>query len=573
MTLGKDMASTLTGLNQRGSRWYLNIVVWPDLRGVYGKRVMNLALGTSDRREAVIRGTMMRAEWLAKFDARRRELKPEPIALITPELAQELALRVRARVLRQDDALRDDGSVLAPFTDAAKAVEHGGGSALSIGGPSAYVPPSRETHPNAGLHDDDAETLAGLNALLDARAGADLAKRRRAAVLPLVRFEALTLGIAFDPNGEGAQVALGACLLAYRKARQEAALRDAGEPIDTPILPEPQPVSKVSPPKVRTLRDVYDRWTKSGDKPRSTDSIAVYDRALKQFEQQHKGITLEAITKDIGDTYRTWLRENCAAPKTARDRLTAIKSLLKFAHETLEWLPKQPWRGLDIKAPTTNKRRPWTDAELQMMFASPLHTTYALPDARYGGREAAYWIPLMGIYTGTRLGELCQLRTADVQEAEGIHVLVLTNEGEGQSIKSDAGHRSVPIHSELIRLGFLKYVEAIKDKGSDSLWPSLPLREGKPSDFFGRWFKGHRNALGLTGTRPDFHCFRHTVRPLMRKAGHTEGTMDKVTGHKTVGSIGTTVYDHRTLQEVQEAVEAIQYPALKLPVVGPHGAS
>jgi hypothetical protein len=50
----------------------------------------------------------------------------------------------------------------------------------------------------------------------------------------------------------------------------------------------------------------------------------------------------------------------------------------------------------------------------------------------------------------------------------------------------------------------------------------------------------------------------------MRKAGHSEGTMDKVTGHKTVGSIGTTVYDHRTLQEVQEAVEAIQYPGLKL---------
>jgi integrase len=573
MTLEKDMAGTLTGLNQRGSRWYINIVVPPDLREVYGKRAMNLALDTSDRREATTRGTMKRAEWLAKFDAKRRELKPEPLAVITPELAQELALRVRARVLRQDDALRDEAATLAPFTDAIKAVEHRGRTALSIGDLRPHHPPLRDTSPGAGLHDDDAETLAGLNALLDARAGADLAKRRRAAVLPLVRFEALKLGFAFDPNGEGAQEALGACLMAYRKARQEASLRDAGEAIETPILPDPQPLTAVSKPKVRTLRDVYDRWTKSGDKPRSADSIAVYDRALKQFEAQHKGITLEAITKDIGDTYRTWLRENCAAPKTARDRLTAIKSLLKFAYETLEWLPRQPWRGLDIKAPTTNKRRPWTDAELQMMFTSPLHTTYALPDARYGGREAAYWIPLMGVYTGTRLGELCQLRAADVQEIEGIHVLVLTNEGEGQSIKSDAGHRSVPVHSELVRLGFLKYVEAIRAKGSDSLWPSLPLREGKPSDFFGRWFKEHRNALGLTGTRPDFHCLRHTVRPLMRKAGHSEGTMDKVTGHKTMGSIGTTVYDHRTLQEVQEAVEAIQYPALKLPVVGTYGVS
>jgi integrase len=127
----------------------------------------------------------------------------------------------------------------------------------------------------------------------------------------------------------------------------------------------------------------------------------------------------------------------------------------------------------------------------------------------------------------------------------------------------------VPIHSELVRLGFLKYVETIQASRSDSLWPSLPLRENKPSDFFGRWFKDHRNALGLTDTRPDFHCFRHTVRPLMRRAGHSDGTMDKVTGHKTTGSIGTVVYDHHTLSEVQEAVEAIRYPALKLPVVGP----
>lgn len=75
----------------------------------------------------------------------------------------------------------------------------------------------------------------------------------------------------------------------------------------------------------------------------------------------------------------------------------------------------------------------------------------------------------MGLFTGTRLGELCQLRVVDIHKIEGIDVLVLTNAGEGQSIKSNAGHRSVPIHSELVRLGFLRYVQTIKDSGSDSL--------------------------------------------------------------------------------------------------------
>jgi len=553
------------GLNRRGSRFFVRIVIPIDLQKVYGKSRVNIALGTSDLREATLLGTIRRAEWLAEFEAKRCELAPSAVDAVTPELAALLAERVRAFVLADDDRVRSDLPLLAEMVHIRRELSRLKANRLRI-------PQWETTEPRiddlTGATDEERRELADLNAYLDGKASIALAGGNLAAVLPLAQAEAAKLGVSFDAKTPGARAALAACLKAYRIAHREVTLRDAGDVIDTPvILTTP---AAVKPAKPRTLRDVYDRWKKSGDKPRSPDSIVVYDRALKQFEAQHKGLALADITREIGDTYRTWLWENCNTTKTARDRLTNIKSLLKYAEETLQWIPKQPWRGLDIKTTTTNKRRPWTNDELKALFAAPLHTSYALPDARYGGREAAYWIPLMGIYTGTRLGELCQLRTADVREVEGIPVLVLTNEGEGQSIKSDAGHRSVPIHSELIRLGFLKYVEAIKAKGSDSLWPSLPLRDGKPSDFFGRWFKDHRNALGLTGTRPDFHCFRHTVRPLMRKAGHSEGTMDKVTGHRTVGSIGTVVYDHRTLQEVREAVEAIRYPALRLPVSRAH---
>lgn len=564
MTLEKDMAGTLTGLNQRGSRWYINIVVPPALREVYGKRAINLALHTSDRREATLRGLVKRAEWQAEFEAKRRELAPSPIDFISADIAALLASRVRAFVLADDDRVRSDLSLLAEMVHVRQEFQRLRANRLRI--PQWELPEPREDDLTGATAEELAE-LTGLNAYLDGQAAIAQAGGNLALVLPLAQAEANRCGFSFDAKTPGARDALIACLKAYRQARKEVLQRDSGEVVETPVSAPAKPAKNDKP---RTLRDVYDRWKKSGDKPRSADSIAVYDRALKQFEGQHEGLALTDITREIGNTYRTWLWENCNTTKTARDRLTNIKSLLKFAAETLEWLPKQPWAGLDIKTTTTNKRRPWTDDELKTLFAAPLHTAYTLPDARYGGREAAYWIPLMGLFTGTRLGELCQLRTADVQTIDGIDALVLTNEGEGQSIKSDAGHRTVPIHSELIRLGFLKYVETVKASGSDSLWPSLPLRAGKPSDYFGRWFKEHGNALGLTGTRPDFHCFRHTVRPLMRKAGHSEGTMDKVTGHKTLGSIGTTVYDHRTLQEVQEAVEAIQYPALKLPVVSAH---
>lgn len=562
------MASTLTGLNLRGSRWYINIVVPPDLREVYGKRAMNLALETGDRREATIRGTMMRAERLAEFATKRRELNPEALTLVTPEMAATLAERVRTFVLAEDDRLRSDLTLMAEMVHIRGELDRLAMQPLRI--PQWDLPEPR-IDDLSGLNEAEAQEFAEQNAQLDGKAAVALAGRNLAAVLPLAQAVAKKLGVSFDASTPGARDALFACLKAYRTAYQEVTQRDAGAVVDTPTV-NAADLTAAKPTRPRTLRDVFDRWKTSGEAPRTADSIAAYDRALKQFEGEHKGVALEGITREMGDKYRTWLRETCNTTKTARDRLNAIKSLLKFGTETLEWIPKHSWRGLDIKTKAADPRRAWTGDELKTFFTSSLYTSYALPDARYAGREAAYWIPLLGAHTGTRLGELCQLRTADIQKVEGIDVLVLTNEGEGQSIKSDAGHRSVPIHSELVRLGFLKYVKAIKDSGSGSLWPALPLRDGKPSDLFGRWFKEHRNALGLTGTRPDFHCFRHTVRPLMRKAGHSEGTMDKVTGHKTVGSIGTVVYDHRTLEEVQEAVEAIRYPALTLPVVSPHAA-
>lgn len=549
------------GLNLRGSRYCVRIIIPDDLQRAYGKARVNLALGTSERREATLLATLKRAEWLADFETKRSALTPSAIDVVTPELAALLAERVRAFILAEDDRVRSDLPLLAKMVHVRRELARRDANPLRI---PQWEPDKPRIDDLSGATEEERAELKGVNAYLDGTAAVLLAGRNLAEVLPLVQAEAAKLGVSFEAKTPGARDALLACLKAYRTAHKEVTLRDAGEVVDTPVvLTKPEALKPIKP---RSLRDVFGKWKTSGDSARSDDSIAAYDRALKQFEGQHKGIALDAITREIGDTYRTWLRENCTTPKTARDRLTAIKSLLKYAHETLEWLPKQPWRGLDIKAPTTNKRRPWTTEELKTLFASPLHTAYALPDARYGGREAAYWIPLLGLFTGTRLGELCQLRTADVQKVEGIDVLVLTNEGEGQSIKSDAGHRSVPIHSELIRLGFLQYVEAVRKARSDSLWPALPLRKGKPSDFFGRWFGDHCRALGLA---PTFHYLRHTVRPLMRKAGHSEGTMDKVTGHKTVGSIGTVVYDHRTLSEVREAVEAIRYSSLRLPKVAP----
>ncbi|MFP8778232.1 DUF6538 domain-containing protein [Hydrogenophaga sp. RWCD_12] len=555
------------GCYQRGSIWYVKIIIPAPLVETYGRDRVVLSLGTSDRKEGYRFANLKRAEWDADFAAKEAALNAVPAVAITPDMGALLADLVRAQVLADDDRVRHDVGLLAEMVHIRGELKRRARNGL-------YIPrwdlPEPRIDDLSGATEDERRELADLNAYLDGNVALALAAGNLKAVLPLVQSHAASLGVTFDAQTPGAREALRLCLQAYRQAHHELTLRDAGAVVPTPVvaakLPAPAPSSK-------TLRDVFKRWEVSGDKPRKADTIRAMERALKQFEGRHPKMTLEGITRDMGDRYRAWLREQSKTPKTARDRLTAIKSLLKYAHRELEWTQRHTWEGLDIKAKTTNKRRPLQDAELVTLFGSEVHTAYKLPRDAKAGRDAAYWVPLLGLFTGARLGELCQLTPADVQTIEGVPAITITEEGGDKTVKTDAGTRAIPLHPELIRLGFLNYAQRMRDQRAASLWPRMSLRKDKPSDYFGRWFLLLRESVGLQGAGGvTSHYFRHTVRTVMHRAGMSEATMDRITGHETPGSVGTKTYTHWGLAQLVPAVEAIRYPFLTLPVVSPDAA-
>ena len=121
------------------------------------------------------------------------------------------------------------------------------------------------------------------------------------------------------------------------------------------------------------------------------------------------------------------------------------------------------------------QREPWETAELQLLFRSPVFTEALRPD---GGRgEAAYWLPLLGLFTGARQGELAPLVVGDVarQDATEITVITITeNEERGTRLKTASSRRVVPVHSELIKLGFLDLVKDRRATAGNSA-PLFPL--------------------------------------------------------------------------------------------------
>jgi integrase len=360
-------------------------------------------------------------------------------------------------------------------------------------------------------------------------------------------------------------ISLGAC--SYREAVTLGSIKRAE--ILGQISPGLMPVLKTQKNLTKCvqnasyLRDVYERWKES--KPRSNDAINSCMRALVLFEEQTKNPPLQRLTRAQGDSFRAWLQqpERQTTSKTARDRLTWVKSLIKYAYRDLEIIDRHPWEGIEIHSQTTQKRRPWNISELNTLFAHELFTEYRLPKDWRSGADAAYWLPLLAIFTGARLSELAQLQVKDVELDYEIPFISISNLGTNQQVKTVASIRKIPIHSELIRLGFLGYVKRLESKENSSLWIELRLRKNKPGGNYSNWFGQFKKSLDISESQ-DFHAFRHTARSRLAEEDIPEPTIDSIMGHRISGSTGAKVYSHRTLSGMKIAIEKIKYRGLAL---------
>lgn len=164
-----------------------------------------------------------------------------------------------------------------------------------------------------------------------------------------------------------------------------------------------------------------------------------------------------------------------------------------------------------------------------------------------------YWVPLIGMYQGMRLNEICQLYSADIQEVDGLWCISINSEAADKEIKTSASQRVIPIHPELIKVGFLKYVEQSKEV-HERLWPALSKRRDGYAHDFGKWFQKLNRTSITDEPRKVFHSLRHSFVDFFKQAGITEAVIAEMVGHSneksmTMGRYGKR-YQPRVLLEV-----------------------
>lgn len=254
--------------------------------------------------------------------------------------------------------------------------------------------------------------------------------------------------------------------------------------------------------------------------------------------------------------------------KTAKRHFSGVNSIWKWLIYK-KHIPAtvQPFSGHSFPNTKSKKsaRDDWSREDLQRLFTSREYRD--APDS-----SALHWLPLISLHSGMRLEEICRLRPAiDIILKDGLPCFDI-NAREGWDPKTESGTRLIPIHSWLIRHGFMNFVTQQRARNAEHLFsPELMLHKGKISSGFSREFSKLKIDLGV-GSKTSFHSFRHTFRTAIASADLQDAHIDAVMGHEGGGSEGRTYTKRFTTAKLQEVVEAFQSP-LELGFLGVSAAS
>jgi integrase len=359
---------------------------------------------------------------------------------------------------------------------------------------------------------------------------------------------------------------------------------------------------------VGKLREAFEGWKKERERPEGT--VHEYGRAVEMFIQLHGNIPLVELRRSHARTYREALqsvpkvrrgallkaslpelsdygRSHPTAAKvssgTVNKQLGAVQAIAGWGHhhglvpDDIAWA--DPFSEMRLEE-EQSEREPFDARDLQTIFDAPLFTEHQLP---VGAKDVAgVWLPFLALFAGARQAEYAGLRVSDVREDEetGIPLMWFTRDTKaGRRLKTKTSERVVPVHPQLITLGFLKYVEARRKDGDKAwLFPTVaPDQKGALSAWSKWWGRYLRNHVGINDPNKVYHSFRHGFQDALRRTTPDEELRDALTGRSSGKSVSRSYGAKAMLQRwgvrvLKRAIDDISYPGLDLSRVQPMGA-
>ncbi|WP_024898064.1 tyrosine-type recombinase/integrase [Brucella rhizosphaerae] len=316
----------------------------------------------------------------------------------------------------------------------------------------------------------------------------------------------------------------------------------------------------------------------AGSEPLEPVSLrALLDSYLKELERDNKGRearrrwspVFDDLIRFVGHDdalrltdkklleWRNKKLETLAAKTVSDVYMASVRAVMTWAFVD-KIIPLNPTDGVRVKKskPIRVREQGYRDDEAQALLKAS--RSYAPEQvSNPANREstqttaAKHWTPLLCAFTGARIVEITQLRKQDVRVENGIPVVRITP--EAGSVKT--GHyRDVPLHDQIVSLGFLRFVEQSAD---GSLFHSAPPEKAlqgarTTAGRVSQWLK----TLDVVpaGIKPN-HGWRHRFKTVGRELAISDRVLDAIQGHasRTAGE----QYGDVTITTMKAALDRI----------------
>jgi integrase len=188
-----------------------------------------------------------------------------------------------------------------------------------------------------------------------------------------------------------------------------------------------------------------------------------------------------------------------------------------------------------------------------------------------------FWTPLIMLFSGARPSEIAQLAVTDVKLGrDHPHISILTEYDPDDpndrpyvlAYKTENARRTVPLHPQLIELGFASYVERMRKEGHERLFPHWRASNDPRKLYSGAtWVRRFNDkcvpAITKKKPKPSIYSLRHTFKTQMAICRVPPQFQDRVMGHAGPG-MDPTYLKTIPIRELYAEIEKVRYVGLDL---------
>jgi integrase len=562
-----------SGLLKRNGRYYHNVRVPTDLLAAYGKtKIIRRSLDTSDWREAVRRVHTEAFKLDAEFAEKRRKLAPRVVSDLTDREAHEFAARWLISLEKISTEWWNKEGSKFDAQDREMTLEN-----FRI---------DEMVYCGGNKHYQGADASSELDNFLKAEGlicekGSPAYQKLRE-LFRLARLENIQRDIdRVSLNGvRRHQIIFQEVSASTRAAKStnlsELVAKHKQSRID--IRSTPGTLKTYEVPG-RLLCEVLGKNTRLDEisKDDAEKLLALLRRTPSNATKIYRGMTLQQAI-EVADREQN---ENRLSPKTLENYFNNISAIFNFAVEK-KLIAENPFKDRVLRKifssdDEDNVKALFTIDELNRLFKTPLYTGCANDESGYKTagenrpRRGRFWVPLLSLFHGLRLNEAAQLFTEDICDEDGTpYIYVRATRADGSKcekhLKTKQSKRRVPVHPELLRMGFLDFVATRRvDVEHPRLFPELPYSPtGYFSNPFSKWFGRFKESALGDGCAATFHSFRHQFRTALGNARVPLADVEMLGGWEIGKRSSEKQYDQPTMARLFSCVQAVNFPGLDL---------